>query len=380
MRTVARIVILAIAIPISSPVHPDVRMESKNGGYTAKLQGAIKVGDVDRLSSEFSPFESLARLAGNLVLSLDSGEGGDFDEGLRIAELARVIGVSTRVDNNAQCISACAFAFLGGTRELGGESPRPSRYLVPGANLCFHAPALSHSEGTFDQGVAAVARLFDKLGPMAPRDFLVELLSYDRDHCRPIETIEDILRIGIDLDQYALPAKNIPELFVFAVLNTFGRNKNLHIEGLPFTCSGDDCDPEEDLFVSEPIVIGGEHQAAKKLPFIKKLSDSFKENLRVETGDSRLFMITPMAHGIESVKVALAYHAGDTRGHLLATVFFDVSKERVYVVEGLVDEFREDFGVPVFRNRHYVVPAWYMYPSETNLRALQLAPVLPDSK
>ncbi|MCA1403062.1 hypothetical protein I6F26_00380 [Ensifer sp. IC3342] len=353
-------------------------MESDNDGYTAKLQGVIAVGDVDLLVSEFSPIASLARLAGNLTLSLDSGEGGDFDEGLRIAEFAREYGVSTRVDNDAQCISACAFAFLGGTRELGGERPRPSRYLVPGANLCFHAPTLSHSKGIFDDGVAAVARLFDKLGPMVPQDFLVEVLSYDRDHCRPIETIADIIRIGIDLDQYALPAKNVPELFVFAVLNTFGRNKNIQIEGLPFVCSGEDCNPEEGLFVSEPIMIGGEHQSAEKLPFIYKLSDSFKEDLRLETGDPELFIIRTMASGIESMKVAVAYTAGDTPGHLLATVFFDEANERVYVVEDLVDEFREEFGVPVFSKPHYVVPAWYMYPSETHLKALRLAPALPS--
>lgn len=59
-----------------------------------------------------------------------NSKGGSVNDGLSIGRMLRKHGVSTRVINNQQCSSSCAFAFLGGTfRGISGNG-----------RLLFHAP------------------------------------------------------------------------------------------------------------------------------------------------------------------------------------------------------------------------------------------------
>ena len=45
-----------------------------------------------------------------------SSHGGDIDVGMELARLLRKLGISTFVDKNDRCASACVFAFMGGER------------------------------------------------------------------------------------------------------------------------------------------------------------------------------------------------------------------------------------------------------------------------
>jgi len=54
------------------------------------------------------------RIADNTVSF--SSTGGDIDAALEVGRILRSLGVSTRVESGAQCVSACVFAFMGGER------------------------------------------------------------------------------------------------------------------------------------------------------------------------------------------------------------------------------------------------------------------------
>jgi hypothetical protein len=54
------------------------------------------------------------KIAGNTLWL--SSNGGDIDVGMDLARLLRKLGISTFVDTNELCASACVFAFMGGER------------------------------------------------------------------------------------------------------------------------------------------------------------------------------------------------------------------------------------------------------------------------
>lgn len=56
------------------------------------------------------------KLAGNAVGF--ASNGGDFDASMRLGRLLRELGLATVVARNAQCMSACVFAFMGGERRV----------------------------------------------------------------------------------------------------------------------------------------------------------------------------------------------------------------------------------------------------------------------
>src|SRR5690606_31234559 len=68
--------------------------------------------------------------------------GGNYVEGLKLARLFRERAVTTVVEVNSECYSACAFAFLGGTgySSQDGVGAYNDRIVEPGGILGFHAP------------------------------------------------------------------------------------------------------------------------------------------------------------------------------------------------------------------------------------------------
>lgn len=112
------------------------------------LSGSIEEGDSERLANALS--EACVRydcpefnntLA---VLSLNS-PGGNFHEGIKLAEQIRNAKVATIVRTGDRCYSACAVAWLGGSgfHLTGGVGTYIDRYVEPGATLGFHSPFLS---------------------------------------------------------------------------------------------------------------------------------------------------------------------------------------------------------------------------------------------
>jgi uncharacterized protein YraI/ATP-dependent protease ClpP protease subunit len=99
-------------------------------GKEILLQGEIIKGDLQKI-------KDIDNVAGARSLILSS-PGGDFNEGLAIANFARESNLPTRIRSGDTCASACAFAFLGGSYSEDGTYAH--RTLELGAKLLFHAP------------------------------------------------------------------------------------------------------------------------------------------------------------------------------------------------------------------------------------------------
>ena len=75
------------------------------------------------------------------VLTMN-GPGGSYHEGLRLADFLRANNIATVIEKGAECYSACAFSFLGGTGYSSNEriGYYVDRVVEPGAVLGFHSP------------------------------------------------------------------------------------------------------------------------------------------------------------------------------------------------------------------------------------------------
>ncbi len=79
------------------------------------LSGDITRADVDSLAVMEVLIESgRQKIAGNTVWF--ASNGGDIDAGMELARRLRKLGLSTVIGKDDQCLSACAFAFMGGER------------------------------------------------------------------------------------------------------------------------------------------------------------------------------------------------------------------------------------------------------------------------
>ncbi|MZR11435.1 DUF1311 domain-containing protein [Maritimibacter sp. DP07] len=107
-----------------------------------RVEGPIEPGDVDKLRSmlrEEKPNWTVDMFK-DVVVSFNS-DGGDFYEGLAMADMIAGLAVSTFVGPGDRCLSSCAIAFLGGsTIVLRGMPSWPSRFVHVDGVLGFHAP------------------------------------------------------------------------------------------------------------------------------------------------------------------------------------------------------------------------------------------------
>ena len=106
------------------------------------LQGEIVTGDANLVETAVP-----ANHAG-VILCMNS-PGGDFVESLSLFyTIWNKDSIITRVRPDAECFSACAFAFLGGSRVVGtGLVRTAARIIDPGGVLGFHAPQIIAPEG-----------------------------------------------------------------------------------------------------------------------------------------------------------------------------------------------------------------------------------------
>jgi len=162
------------------------------------------------------------------ILCLNS-PGGNFIEGLRIAEYFMTVGanneVTTYVEDKAECYSACALIFLAGRLNDRGGETYPARFLNVGGQLGFHAPYInpstledrSYSRTELAQiykvaisSVTAAIQLFDErtLGgpkgnddnrPWVSSSLFIEMLKKNPDELLNIDTVGKVGRWGIGL-------------------------------------------------------------------------------------------------------------------------------------------------------------------------------------
>ena len=112
-----------------------------------RYDGDTLAGDVATLQKMFNDFvhcrEECAVETGrpNAVVTLN-GPGGDYHEGLALADFFRAANIATVVEKGDRCYSACAFAFLGGTGYSSFDriGQYVDRMIEPGGTVGFHAP------------------------------------------------------------------------------------------------------------------------------------------------------------------------------------------------------------------------------------------------
>ncbi|MGV3650151.1 MAG: hypothetical protein ACO1OK_01900 [Devosia sp.] len=110
-------------------------------------EGGTSAGDVEALRQIYTTFvqcrtECMDGDGGATAVLTMNGPGGDYHEGLALADFLRANHVATVVERGMQCYSACAFAFMGGSgyAELQGVGTYVDRMVEPGGILGFHAP------------------------------------------------------------------------------------------------------------------------------------------------------------------------------------------------------------------------------------------------
>ena len=123
-------------------------------GCTARLVGEIKEGDTDKISMLFPVGRRERDATGrpNQTLCFES-PGGNLLEALSIARYLTEAGLGTHLEANATCLSACAFAFLGGSRHYTEEGwwQTIDRSMHHSATLGFHSPQLKFSSNYYNE-------------------------------------------------------------------------------------------------------------------------------------------------------------------------------------------------------------------------------------
>jgi hypothetical protein len=127
-------------------------------GVVLRLRGDFRDGDYARFKSQFRKTD--------VIIGLDlSSAGGDFEEGVQIANLAHEKKLSVFVAE--ECISVCAFVFFAATK----------RYLGPDSRIGVHS--ISNSREIEDLSsmrlTLKLARLSAKLG--VPKSAIGKLVT-----------------------------------------------------------------------------------------------------------------------------------------------------------------------------------------------------------
>lgn len=179
--------------------------EIEAGGCSLSLTGEIVAGDAARLREVLESRYAMEHDDRNPALCLD-GPGGSLDEGVKIAELLGQHAAATVLPAGAECLSACAVAFMGGSFAWY-EYRFNLRVMHPTARLGFHAPALNIADGAYDAGavtqafdvaVNAIARITGDLDEIYvsssankfPRSLLAQMLVHRGEDYLWVDTVE----------------------------------------------------------------------------------------------------------------------------------------------------------------------------------------------
>lgn len=110
-------------------------------------EGPVLQGDADALAEMIDQIvecdvQSLPPEGGNCAVLTMHSPGGNYIEGLKLAQMMRDRAITTVIESWAECYSACAFAFLGGSgySSQQGIGVYGDRIVEPMGILGFHAP------------------------------------------------------------------------------------------------------------------------------------------------------------------------------------------------------------------------------------------------
>jgi hypothetical protein len=188
------------------------RVDDPVMGCALRLSGEIVAGDADRLRAALAATDPAGadglpgRWQGNhgFRLCLDS-PGGAFPEAIAIARLLHETAFGTAVAAGARCESACALAFMGGSRPGEEGITPPDRVLHPQGRLGFHAPDLIVADGAYTaaevdrayavalQSVSAILDMLAETGIVFPQPLLRAMLATPPDGMLHLERVAQAL-------------------------------------------------------------------------------------------------------------------------------------------------------------------------------------------
>jgi hypothetical protein len=124
---------------------PEFGRMDLSGDVHIRLEGLIENGDAARLREVLEEVQAPMGqdfIFGHVIVSMNS-PGGNYLEGLAIGDVLAQRFATTYVGPGDVCLSACAFAFMGGRlTTIRGVDWEPSRILHIHGRLGFHAPSL----------------------------------------------------------------------------------------------------------------------------------------------------------------------------------------------------------------------------------------------
>lgn len=192
------------------PDYPNVVTE-----LSMTLTGPIEMGDAEKVRAALNSGEAHLQTdaTGHAQVTLDS-QGGSFEEAIRLMDLFREVGISTRIEADAECFSACAIAFMGGHHVNKASILWPHRTVDPGGSLGFHAPSLENvGEGmvpvevlsiSYEVALEAIAAIIERKEEFQIADSLIEIiLGTPPSGMYIVETIDDFKRwrIGTNVEE-----------------------------------------------------------------------------------------------------------------------------------------------------------------------------------
>jgi hypothetical protein len=142
------------------------------------VEGTLDPNDGEQFDAKVGPLS-------NAIVGFQS-DGGDLVAGIQIGETIRLKGFVTVAPDGLRCASACALAWLGGTRRLMG----------PGAQIGFHSAYNAASGRETGVGNAIVGAYLNRIG--LPYSAVIYITQAAPDAMTWLR-ISDAKRIGIDV-------------------------------------------------------------------------------------------------------------------------------------------------------------------------------------
>jgi hypothetical protein len=137
--TIISLLPISLLLAVAPALAADIRKAGTVtvGDYQSEriaVSGPIRPGDADKLGQMITDDATIVSF---------SGEGGDYQEALAVANLLNRKWVMTVVEDGQSCLGPCAIAFLGGMADTDDSGDyAAARSIAPTAKLGFAVPGL----------------------------------------------------------------------------------------------------------------------------------------------------------------------------------------------------------------------------------------------
>ncbi|MDA7430765.1 hypothetical protein PGB28_20075 [Primorskyibacter aestuariivivens] len=202
-----------------------------------RMSGPIVPGDAEALRARLDAYYFDDGETSDQFLCVAS-PGGSFSEAIKLGKILIKEGIGTRIEAGQSCLSACAVAFMMGSKffyEGVGDGQNANRHMHVTSRLGFHRPELKLAqEGVFD--TAAVEQSFDVaiqatlefvrvanegsgISTMVPPDLIEAMFEHKGEDFYFVETTGQTARWDIKVDGLNLPHVMTPLAAWYACAN-----------------------------------------------------------------------------------------------------------------------------------------------------------------